>query len=98
MASDYDPSKPWGWREIRWHWCSHCRAVYMRCPKCGNNTCNAGYGKVDGTTCDECPTVYAVEEWRRKAGYMPQTFPGMVWRNVVLWFSCSVVRRLWPDR
>jgi hypothetical protein len=32
------------------------------CPKCGNNTCNAGYGEVDGQKCDICPSAYEYQD------------------------------------
>ncbi len=28
--------------EIRWEWCGHCERPMVRCPDCGNNTCNGG--------------------------------------------------------
>lgn len=28
------------------------------CGKCGNNTCNGGYGEIDGKDCDQCPSAY----------------------------------------
>ena len=39
-------------------WCELCGAVYVRCPKCGNNTCNGGSGMVNGTRCDMCGATY----------------------------------------
>jgi hypothetical protein len=33
------------------------------CPKCGNNCCNGGYGKVDGKTCDVCPLAYQYQSF-----------------------------------
>lgn len=32
----------------------------IRCGTCGNNTCNGGYGEVDGKHCPDCPEAYAV--------------------------------------
>ena len=29
-----------------------------RCGTCDNNTCNAGYGEVNGETCKDCPEAY----------------------------------------
>jgi hypothetical protein len=45
-----------GMFEIRW--CVTCNAFYVKCPRCGNNTCNAGYGE-DGK-CPVCPLAYDV--------------------------------------
>jgi hypothetical protein len=28
------------------------------CGKCGNNTCNGGYGEFGGIKCDQCPDAY----------------------------------------
>lgn len=39
-------------------YCSHCEITVTICGKCGNNTCNGGYGKVDGKDCDQCPSAY----------------------------------------
>lgn len=39
-------------------YCELCEADMIICPKCGNNTCNGGYGEVDGSQCDLCPTAY----------------------------------------
>ena len=42
-----------------WGWCKECNSAYLECPKCGNNSCNAGHGIIqheDGTreACDVC--------------------------------------------
>lgn len=39
-------------------YCSLCRYEIVVCPKCGNNTCNGGYGTIDGQECDVCPDAY----------------------------------------
>jgi len=40
-------------------WCELCQAVFVRCPKCGNNTCNGGSGTLpDGKRCDMCGATY----------------------------------------
>lgn len=39
--------------------CELCEEVIFICYKCGNNTCNAGYGTLpDGSICDACPSAY----------------------------------------
>jgi hypothetical protein len=30
-----------------WEWCALCECAFIRCPKCGNNGCNAGSGAFD---------------------------------------------------
>jgi hypothetical protein len=32
------------------------------CWQCGNNTCNAGYGEIDGKPCDVCPTAHNYQD------------------------------------
>lgn len=45
--------------------CGFCQQPMARCPKCGNNSCNGGYGEIAGKQCDMCPSVYdAVTIWR----------------------------------
>ncbi len=41
-----------------WLHCSLCDHEVVICGKCGNNTCNGGYGEVDGKECDVCPSAY----------------------------------------
>jgi hypothetical protein len=42
----------------RWSFCDHCDGPMVLCGKCGNNTCNGGYGEVLGVLCDACPSAY----------------------------------------
>jgi hypothetical protein len=39
-------------------WCELCGGFFVRCPRCGNNSCNGGYGE-DGK-CPVCPLAYEV--------------------------------------
>ena len=53
-------------------WCQVCRCKMVICPKCGNNQCNGGSGKMDkngkalpwntddkdAVNCDVCPLAY----------------------------------------
>ncbi len=39
-------------------YCPSCEAEYIKCPKCGNNTCNGTYGEVNGVECDICELAY----------------------------------------
>jgi hypothetical protein len=47
--------------KFTWELCEQC-GPFVRCPKCGNNCCNGGYGKVDGKECDVCPLSYQYQE------------------------------------
>ncbi len=35
---------------------------FVRCPKCGNNSCNGGFGEVDGKECDVCNVAYVIQD------------------------------------
>lgn len=39
-------------------WCEHYETLMVVCGACGNNTCNAGYGMINGNTCTDCPSAY----------------------------------------
>lgn len=78
-------------------WCELCGCHFVRCPKCGNNSCNAGYGTLDsGETCDVCPLAYQYQElmWKifEKEGatmteryvYVFDRKSGMAWRGRVV--------------
>lgn len=43
-------------------WCSICESDFVRCPLCGNNSCNGGYGEVDKKECPMCEYVYDFQE------------------------------------
>jgi hypothetical protein len=44
-----------------WDFCYLCDRRMVRCGKCGNPTCNGGYGTLpDGLRCDACPSA---SEW-----------------------------------
>jgi hypothetical protein len=45
-------------KEHYWHYCNHCEHDVVICGECGNNTCNGGYGEVDGEECGSCPSAY----------------------------------------
>lgn len=50
-------------------YCYHCDRDIIVCGKCGNNTCNGGYGELPTADpdimvkCDQCPSAY--EEYQR---------------------------------
>ena len=35
---------------------------FVRCPDCGNNSCNGGGGKVNGKKCETCTATYAIQD------------------------------------
>jgi len=43
-------------------YCEHCERTVVICSKCGNNTCNGGYGMIDGVECDQCPIAYKEDQ------------------------------------
>lgn len=43
--------------EHYWDDCQLCGRTVI-CGVCGNNTCNGGYGEVDGETCTACESAY----------------------------------------
>jgi len=49
-------------------WCESCGGVFVRCPKCGNNTCNGGSGQdEDGNKCKICLIAYDLRDAINKA-------------------------------
>lgn len=47
-------------------YCTLCERDMVLCGVCGNNTCNGGYGEVNGVDCKNCPSAY--EEDKRRFG------------------------------
>lgn len=45
-------------KEHYWDYCHLCEHDVVICGKCGNNTCNGGYGEINGEECDACPSAY----------------------------------------
>lgn len=39
-------------------YCSHCEIKIIICGGCGNNTCNGGYGILNGEQCLYCKDAY----------------------------------------
>jgi len=57
---------------FEWDWCDFCEKPFVRCPKCGNNTCNGGYGTdILGNECDVCRLAYDFEDKAYKGGFVP---------------------------
>lgn len=45
-----------------WGTCEMCGPMVI-CGKCGNNSCNGGYGTLpDGSKCDACPSAYDMQD------------------------------------
>lgn len=78
------------WKEEKvfkftWDYCEHCDVMFVRCPACGNNCCNAGFGKIKSlfepaafndekaTMCPVCNLAYAYQElaWKTKTAPKP---------------------------
>ena len=55
--------------EFQWGWCKLCGGSFVYCPKCGNNCCNGGHGKLNGEVCDVCPLTYQYQKlaWETKS-------------------------------
>lgn len=54
--------------EIVWGYCNTCEVAYLKCPKCGNNSCNGGVGRiwVDNNIsipCDLCEHIWQLERF-----------------------------------
>jgi len=57
-----------------WYWCETCRTSAIKCPACGNNCCNGGYGKAsDGSECPYCPLAYQYQELGWITGMAPKS-------------------------
>lgn len=58
--TDASTKKENNMKEHHWDWCECCKRQVVICGKCGNNTCNGGYGDVDGIECDKCEEAYNI--------------------------------------
>jgi len=48
---------------IRLEYCGLCDGFFVRCPRCGNNCCNAGSGEeADGSQCTMCMKAYELQD------------------------------------
>lgn len=50
-------------------YCCLCESDMIRCPTCRNNTCNGGYGEVNGEQCLDCEAAYEASYamWAKEA-------------------------------
>lgn len=83
----HNGAKKHGWLEhwkeekvflFTWEYCGHCETMFVKCPMCGNNCCNAGFGKVKSlfepasfgdekaTMCPVCNLAYAYQQLAQK--------------------------------
>jgi hypothetical protein len=60
-------------KNFKWYWCDYCDGSFIRCPTCGNNSCNGGSGMVDGKPCLTCLEIVKFEEAAEQANTVPQT-------------------------
>jgi len=49
-------------KKFKFTWCPTCKGYSINCPKCGNNSCNGSYGKINGVECDLCVDVYNYQD------------------------------------
>lgn len=70
----FDNIKPLPSKELCfvWGWCETCDAPYIKCPKCGNNCCNGGYGEINGVVCDTCNLAYQYQQLAGKTNTEPK--------------------------
>lgn len=59
--------------KLFWDWCELCDGAFIRCPKCGNNSCNGGYGKIDEEVCDVCEIAYQYQYLAHATNSFPIT-------------------------
>jgi hypothetical protein len=41
--------------------CNHCGVYMFRCGTCDNNSCNGGFGTINGEKCKDCPEAYELD-------------------------------------
>ena len=70
--------------KFTWEYCSLCDAMFVRCPKCGNNCCNATFGRVTKTglptkkwgkgtkECDVCNLAYMYQSLAEQTNTVPK--------------------------
>jgi hypothetical protein len=69
--------------KFTWDYCGLCRAMFVRCPACGNNCCNAMFGFVTkdikparfndkkAKTCPVCKLAYQYQDMSYLAKLVP---------------------------
>lgn len=51
----------WMFESHFWADCEMCGRMVI-CGKCGNNSCNGGFGTIKGVACDACPSAYEMQD------------------------------------
>lgn len=54
--------------------CGHCDYYVTICGACGNNSCNAGFGEVDGKPCLDCITAYSFKYDKDDRVIIPEAY------------------------
>jgi hypothetical protein len=71
--------------KFTWDYCALCQTMFVRCPKCGNNCCNASFGHTKNglptnewegkgvISCDVCNLAYQFQHlaWETKKAPKP---------------------------
>ena len=70
--------------KFTWEYCKLCRVMFVRCPVCGNNCCNATFGMVNkfmrpvnynrrgARPCPVCNLVYEYQDLAWKTNTAPK--------------------------
>lgn len=68
----------------KWYWCKKCECWTILSPACGNNCCNAMYGKdKDGNECSICKDAHKYEDDAYKNGTVPKEPIGFVIKSII---------------
>lgn len=50
-------------KKLSIEWCNICESFFVRCPRCGNNSCNAGRGREkNGRWCIKCSEIGELDQ------------------------------------
>lgn len=80
--------------KFEWGWCELCDCSFVYCPKCGNNGCNGGYGKINGKQCDVCELAYQYQHlaWETKKSPTKKLVEKNPPKKVPHWFDADCKR------
>ena len=80
--------------KFEWGYCELCKSSFVYCPKCGNNCCNAGYGKIDGKQCDVCELAYQYQHlaWGTKTAPTKEWIKKNPPSKIPHWFDADCKR------
>lgn len=54
------PNHPLINKSFKIKWCDTCQGIYVECPRCKNNSCNAGTG--ENGKCPVCGIAYKLQK------------------------------------